>query len=65
VLRDIDLSRPANGDHGRWDRAVPLQRLEILEQLAIHPLKQGEKLFFESLQLLLDSEPFELHVVLF
>jgi hypothetical protein len=41
-----------------------LQRLEILEQLAIHSLTQGKELFPESLQVLLDREPVELIAVL-
>ena len=64
LLRDIDLSCPANGEerHRAW--AAPLQRLEILKQLAIHALTQGEQFFFESLQVRLDGEPVELRAVL-
>ena len=63
LLRDIDLSRPANRHHRRCAWATPLQRLEILEQLAIRPLKYGEELFFESPQVLLDGEPLDLPAV--
>jgi len=64
LLRDIHLACPAYGNHRRWRWAAPLQRLEILEQLAIYPLTQGEQLFFESLQLLLDREPVKLPAIL-
>ncbi|MGH8068281.1 MAG: hypothetical protein ACRERE_24225 [Candidatus Entotheonellia bacterium] len=54
------MSHPAHGDHGRLAWLGPLQRLQILEQLTIHPLTQGEQLFPESPQRLLDGEPVEL-----
>ena len=41
----------------------PLQRLEILEHLAVHPLKEGQELFPEALQRLLDGEPVELRAI--
>jgi hypothetical protein len=63
LLRDIDVSCPANGHHGQRPMLGPLQRLEILEQLAIRPLKYGEELFFESPQVLLDGEPLDLPAV--
>ena len=39
LLRDIDLPCPANGEERRCAWAGPLQRLEILEQLAVRPFK--------------------------
>jgi hypothetical protein len=35
LLRDIDLARPANSDRRQYPTLGPLQRLEMLEQLAI------------------------------
>ncbi len=56
LLCDIDVAGPTNGDHGRCPLAVPWQGLQILEQLAIHPLEQGEELFPEAAQCLFDRE---------
>jgi hypothetical protein len=42
----------------------PLQRLEMLEQLAIRSLTQGEESSAESPQLVLDRKPVEWHGVL-
>ena len=63
LLRDIDLSCPANGDRGHRPTLRPLQHLEIPEQLLVHPLKQRQQLFPESPQCLLDSEPLDLRAV--
>jgi hypothetical protein len=63
LLRDIDLSCPANGEERRRAWAAPLQRLEIMKQLAIHPLTQGEQLFPESAQMILDSKALDLRAI--
>jgi hypothetical protein len=42
----------------------PLQGLEILEQLAVHPLEQGKELFPESPHPPLDRKPVELRTIL-
>jgi hypothetical protein len=41
-----------------------LQRLEMLQQLAIHPLAAGEEVFSESPQRHLDREPVDLHAII-
>jgi len=64
VPRDIHLTRPANGDHGRHPTLGALQGFEILEQLAIHPLTQGEELFSESPHIILDGKAFDLRAIL-
>jgi hypothetical protein len=61
---DTDVCRPVNGHRGECPTRRPLQCLQILEQLAVHPLKQGEQLFPESTQRLLDREPVELRPIL-
>jgi hypothetical protein len=64
VLRAIDLSRPADSHCRQCATPGPLQRLQMLEQLAIQPLTQAEGSSSESPQLVLDRKPVEWHGIL-
>jgi hypothetical protein len=64
LLRDIDPSRLANG-HCRQRTALrPLQPLEMLEQLTVRALEQGQEVFPEPPQRFLAREPVELWAIL-